>query len=99
MAKRSKRAVSPGGLSPLWLLVVSVLLVAAAVGLWLSNSAGRANPVTQGAPPRLAVDRDRIDLGVQPFESPVRAEFKLTNAGDQTLTLNTSTPVRAVEGC
>ena len=49
--------------------------------------------------PRLQLDRDQIDFGDQHFNTTVRATFKVTNAGDGTLTLNVPKLATVVEGC
>jgi hypothetical protein len=80
-----------------WAAVATTVVALIGVAFWLWPTPG---PTMTGAgTPRVAVDRTEIDLGRLPFEQPARATFTLTNAGDGTLTLDGSPPVRAVEGC
>lgn len=82
---------------PAWvfLALAVVLLGAAALGIWMLLS-----PQTQGGTgPVFAVNQERLELGKHPFEQMVRAEFQIKNVGDRALTLDASTPVRALEGC
>lgn len=81
---------------PIWIFVGAFLLILAAIGIWsVQNSeTGEAK-----LGPRLAVSTERIDFGRQPFDKIVRAEFKITNTGDRSLSLDASTPIRVVEGC
>ncbi len=94
MAKQKK---SGAGQIPSWVFLVGavVLLGAAALGVWMLLT-----PQTQGGVgPQIQVNQERIDLGKQPFEQMVRAEFVVKNVGDRPLTLDVSAPVRALEGC
>lgn len=78
-----------------WAMVaVAVVLVGAAGGwiLW-------APPEAAGGTPRLVLDRDTVDLGSVPFETPARVVFTLTNEGDGALTILNTPRVEAVEGC
>lgn len=91
-AKNSNRASLP---SWVFLLGAVVLLALAALGIWILLT-----PQTQGGVgPQVAVKQERIDLGKQPFEKMVRAEFLVSNTGDRPLTLDASAPVQALEGC
>ena len=57
-------------------------------------------PVFSGAgTPRLAVDRNEVDLGDRPFGQRVRASFTLTNSGNGALTVEGTPTVTALEGC
>lgn len=80
-----------------WISVGFILLLVAAVGVWQVWGTTETGPGKIG--PRLAVDQERIDLGRQPFDKMVSAEFRVTNTGDRTLTLDASSPIRVVEGC
>ena len=85
------------------------LLVSAAVGLAMLTSVitwivlptegrtGEAPRFRGGA--RLAVDKEMIDLGTQPYNRVVEARFQLKNIGDQPLQLPPSPPIEVVEGC
>lgn len=81
---------------PIWLFAGAAVLIVAALALWFlqNNESGEGK-----IGPKLTVNTERIDLGKQPFDKPVRAEFKITNTGDRTLTLDAKTPIRVVEGC
>ncbi len=81
---------------PIWLFAGALLLIVAAIGLWFVQNAETGNG---NLGPRISVNTERIDLGKQPFDKMVRAEFKVTNTGDRSLSLDASTPVRVVEGC
>jgi len=79
------------------ILVSALVLILAGAGIWWSQ-----NPAEDGSGqigPHLAFNQEKLDLGRQPFDKTVRAEFKITNSGDRTLTLDASAPVRVVEGC
>jgi hypothetical protein len=77
------------------LLVLSVV----AVGVWSLATTETEDMSTAKLGPRLEVAQERIDLGRQPFDKTVHAEFELKNTGDRTLTLDSSSPVRVLEGC
>ena len=81
---------------PLWMFIGAAVLMVAALAVWFVQNAETGEGKVG---PRLAVNSERIDFGKQPFDKMVRAEFKLTNTGDRTLTLDANTPVRVVEGC
>ncbi len=49
--------------------------------------------------PRLAVDRNRIDLGDVKLGSTVQAAFQLTDAGDRPLSIMEKPSVEVLEGC
>jgi hypothetical protein len=85
------------------------LVIAAAIGwamfasaiAWIASptegSAGDAPRFRGGA--RLAVDKELIELGTQPYNRVVEARFQLKNIGDRPLQLPPSPPVEVVEGC
>lgn len=75
------------------------LLVAIGVGLVLYGTLQPGANITGANGPRLQLDREQIDFGDQHFNNPVRASFKVTNAGDGTLTLNAPKVASVVEGC
>jgi len=64
-------------------------------GFWWFSEA----PDASGGTPRLALDRDTVDLGYLPFETPARAVFTLTNTGDGVLRLAEVPRVKAIKGC
>ncbi len=49
--------------------------------------------------PRLLVDQEQLDLGNRPLNIPIRAQFNVKNAGDDTLNLVVPQVVTALEGC
>ncbi len=94
--RSGNRSKDKGGFPLAWIFAAAAVLLIAGLGVLYVNGSG------EGAGqigPRLAVNQDRIDLGKQPFDKTVRAEFKITNSGDRTLTLDATTPVKALEGC
>lgn len=95
MSRHSKPKLKQNSF-PLWIFAGAIILVVIAVAVWFFQS-GETGSGQVG--PRLAVNTERIDLGKQPFDKTVRAEFKLTNTGDRALTLDASPPIRVVEGC
>lgn len=74
--------------------VVLVALIAVIAGWWLWEI-----PEASGGTPKLAIDREVVDLGDLPFETPARVVFTLSNAGDGTLRIPDVPRVRAEEGC
>jgi hypothetical protein len=78
------------------LLVGALVLVGliATAGWWLS-----APREARGGTPKLVVDRESIDLGPLAFNTPARATFTLTNAGDSALVIEGIPRVHAVKGC
>lgn len=74
--------------------VVLVAVIAVIAGWWLWNT-----PEASGGTPKLAIDREVVDLGDLPFETPARVVFTLSNAGDGTLRIPDVPRVRAEEGC
>jgi hypothetical protein len=101
MRMRKNRQKQRRGLSlfPILAIVVGVLgIVVIGFGVW--NAVDKTSAPTSGkAGPRLAVNQERVELGNQPFDKMVRAQFEVKNTGDQLLTLDASAPVRVVEGC
>lgn len=49
--------------------------------------------------PKLKVDTERIELGTQTFNHPVRATFQIQNTGTATLTLTVPRSATLLEGC
>ncbi len=82
-------------LLPLALIGGAVVLALVAVGLFVLNG----SPGGGGGTPQLAVDRERIDFGKVPFNQTVRAEFKVQNTGDGTLVLESTVPLKLLQGC
>ncbi len=81
----------------IWVFISALILVLVGAGIWWSQRPTESSPGEIG--PRLAFDQEKVDLGRQPLDKMVRAEFKISNSGDRTLTLDASAPVRAIEGC
>ena len=87
------------------LAIVMVVAVAAAVLLLQSakQPATGASTGTSGLPgagrPQLVVDQEQIDFGSVPVDKMVKASFKLTNAGDEPLTISAPPVAEVVEGC
>ena len=83
--------------------VPGIVLVAVLVGLgtwlFLMKSSSQVVAAEYKGGPRLAVDRDLVDLGYVRFERFVTARFRLRNVGDQPLRLAMDPRVEAVEGC
>ena len=96
-ARPTRPTKKAGGHLILW-LAGGVLLTVILVGGWfISRQPEESGPGTLG--PRLADNQERVDLGTQPFNKTVRAEFTLTNQGDRSLKIDASSPVRVLEGC
>lgn len=73
-----------------------IVLIAVMLGAWMMLNP----PPTQGSiGARLQVDRERIDLGNQIFDRPVRAVFTAKNVGDETLKLEAPRVATVLEGC
>jgi hypothetical protein len=81
----------------IWIFAAAAVLLIAGVGLWWAAASAEGGAGKTG--PRLAVDQERIDFGQVPLDKPVRAEFRITNAGDRTLTLDASAPIQVLQGC
>ena len=79
---------------PLLVAALMLGLVATGAAVWWN----RASPPASAGTPRLALDRDLIDLGNARFRVPVSAVFNVTNAGDGVLRLAASR-VEVVSGC
>ncbi len=80
-------------------LVIIALLAVVGVGLIVYGKTQATANVQGVNGPRLQVDRDQIDFGDVHLGNTVRASFKVTNAGDGTLTLNVPKVATVVEGC
>jgi len=78
--------------------IAAVLVIGAGLLVW-SSSNRRPEALPQGAgAPKLAVDQTIVDEGYVQFNVPVRTTFRLSNVGDQPLTIMAA-PVELVEGC
>jgi hypothetical protein len=83
------------------ILGAAALAVIALGALFLFNrgDTGLAAVVEVAGHPKLAVDRDQIDFGQVLVDQIVRAEFALSNTGDQPLQMFGVPQVEAREGC
>ncbi|HEX9115623.1 MAG TPA: hypothetical protein VGA61_06110 [Anaerolineae bacterium] len=85
-----------------WIALGGLILVLAGLLLTrqsLSSTATAPAGHLVAGKPKLAVDRETIDLGRVPLDKPVTATFKLTNLGDQPLKLAEVPAVQVVKGC
>lgn len=78
-------------------LIGGIVLVGVAVLLmvWFAASPKRDS----GGTPQIQVSAERLDLGKQVFNQPVRASFTVTNAGSGTLMLQAPPVATVLEGC
>lgn len=84
----------------LWALIGGgLLLVAAALALALNGTGVSSGSGAGTGDPRLAVDRQEVNLGDVPLGEPVSVSFTLTNTGDGPLTFTRQPFVQVVEGC
>lgn len=84
----------PGRRAAIVVGVLAVIVLGGAAYRWTAEAPG---PV--GGTPRLVLDREVIDVGYVPFETPVHAVFTLTNAGDGALRLGEVSRVEVRAGC
>ena len=56
-------------------------------------------PVTVSGSPNLEIDREQIDFGDVTVNRMIRANFKLSNTGDQPVFLTHSPVAKVAEGC
>lgn len=96
--KKRKATEKPQTKFPLaWLFGGAALLILVGIGVWFLSTTIEVGPGSTG--PRLSMNAERLDFGDVKLGKTVRAEFVVTNTGDRNLTLDSSTPVRVVEGC
>jgi hypothetical protein len=76
--------------------IIAGALLLADLGRGSSGTGSQAQVIGQ---PRLALDRDQINFGKVPLDKPVKATFKLTNAGDQPLQILSQPVVEVKQGC
>lgn len=95
-AQKNRQSQSKPNRSSL-LLIGGIVLIAAAVMVmvWFAVGPNRGN----GGVPKLETSAERLDLGKQIFDQPVRATFTVKNTGNGTLTLNVPASATALEGC
>jgi hypothetical protein len=104
MANRARRSVKQTpSRRPSWLKLAAavgvLLLVAGGLAIWTSSSRQTTEaPQVTGAP-NLVVDRTTVDEGYIKYNVPVRTTFRLSNIGDQALTIKGQPMVQLVEGC
>lgn len=80
----------------LWVLIGGgLLLVAAALALALGGGGGGSASGT----PKLAVDKDEVNLGDVKLGQTVTVDFTLTNTGDGPLTFSKAPYIEVKEGC
>lgn len=84
---------------PLFLIGGALLLIVVGVFVLLRGTATPSKAVEAAGKPKLAVDRETIDFGKVPLDKTVRAEFELSNVGDQPLELVGIPQVEVREGC
>lgn len=92
----------PGAPSSNYFKLLMVVIIGAAIGLIVSVSVLVVQLVgeTPTRGPRLAVDRERLDLGTLTYNQPARAVFTLTNTGDQPLQIaRRQIQTKLIEGC
>ncbi len=100
-----KRTQKKAGGRPRWQIWLGVGLgVLLLVGGLLrfpgpASSGSPANFTPQAETPRLAVDRETIDLGPQPLGREVSAVFQVKDVGNQPLRIADRPTVELVEGC
>jgi hypothetical protein len=87
---------------PFYLAGGALLLIIIGIAL-LTNlgrgSSGTSTPAQAIGQPKLVLDRERIDFGKRPLDIPVKAVFKLSNAGDQPLQILNQPVVEVKQGC
>jgi hypothetical protein len=83
-----------------WLAVaiVVLLLIGGSLVVWNSFSRRPEVPPQVTGAPKLMVDPTSVDEGYVQFDVPVRTTYRLSNVGDQPLTIMAA-PVELVEGC
>ena len=86
----------------LWLVLAGALLLIIGGGwlVWRSSAdvEPAAAPEHSGAP-KLKVDQPVIDEGAVKINTPVRTTFRLSNVGDEPLTILGEPQVELIEGC
>jgi hypothetical protein len=107
MAKSRRRSGKRQGQmangNPLWPILLALgfglLLLGGMAGLGRASFLPAADFTPQAEGPRLAVDRESIDLGLQPLDRRVSAVFRVKNVGGKTLHVQGEPYVELVEGC
>jgi hypothetical protein len=98
----------------LWLGAGAALLLIAGLVILLRQPPSAASQPTLTSPapsgqaaaaagqatgPKLVVDHETIDFGTVPMNKPVRAVFRLTNAGDRPLVIEEAPTIVVKQGC
>ncbi len=102
MAKNRRTAPTRGttafrsGRWPARTAIVAVAALGLGAGVWWWSP---ERPEPLGGTPRLVLDREVMDFGYVRFETPVRAVFRLTNAGSGVLRLTDVPRVQVLDGC
>jgi hypothetical protein len=98
---KRKRKAQPWWMKagPLLLGLGGLLIVAAASFIIVRaiQPPGPNQPLVSG--PKLQVDRELIDFGEVKMGIPIKATFKLTNTGDETVRFLREPYIQVVEGC
>ncbi len=85
---------------PPWLPIIAgaaILLIVVGLTVWWSSAT--SSPSNGSSAAKLVVDHTIIDDGYVKFGVPVRATFKLSNSGSQSLQLLGEPKVELIEGC
>jgi hypothetical protein len=81
--------------SALLVIIVSAVLLTGCG----RSPAGDSSPTPVAGRPALAVDQEKINFGKVPLDKPVKAVFRLRNAGDQPLQILNQPAVEVKQGC
>jgi hypothetical protein len=87
---------------PLFLAGGALLVIVIGVVLMMNpgrGSSGSTSPVQVTGQPKVAVDREQIDFGRVALDIPVKAVFRLSNAGDQPLQILNQPVIEVKQGC
>ena len=88
--------------NPLILILGGLVLLVVALGFALRQQQqplGAVETASSGGTPRLAVDKQQVDLGDVSLGTLVTVNFKLSNTGDGTVRLSRQPYVEVKEGC
>lgn len=93
-ANRASQTKQPG-ISPLLIGGIVLVVIAVLIFGWIAFSPNRGSAGT----PQIKVSTERLELGKQVFDRPVRASFTVTNTGNGTLMLDVPRIATVLEGC